>query len=154
MDYLSLLIGFLIGAIIAGVIGWKIGASRANTHAKNITSTEDEIKQLINQQAQQHIETTKTAVETMQQQLAAMQEQLAGFESGLQTEDNEKSEDAYYGEHASMFLRNSQGLKAKKEPESSTTNPPLDFSSGSSGVFVGETADKVESTDTKEKGTS
>lgn len=154
MDYTSLLIGFFIGAILAGIIGWKIGSSRANTHARNITSTEEEIKQLINQQAQQHIETTKTAVETMQQQLTAMQEQLAGFESGLQTEEKAKSEDTFYGEHASMFLRNTQGLKVKKAPESSSDNPPRDFSSGSSGVFVGETAEKVESTDTKEKGTS
>ena len=153
MDYLSLLIGFLAGAIIAGIVGWKMGSSKANTHTKSITSTEEEIKQLINQQAQQHIETTKTAVETMQQQLTAMQEQLAGFESGLQTEDSAKSEEAFYGEHASLFLRNTQ-IKEKKVPESSTDNPPRDFSSGSSGVFVGETTEKVETSDTKEKGTS
>ncbi len=149
MDYLSLLIGLLVGAIIAGFVGWKAGASKAKGYTRQITSTEEEIKQLISQQAQQHIETTKTAVETMQEQLTAIQEQLTGFESGLQTE-NCQSEDTFYGEHASLFLRNSQGLKVKKDKESSSDNPPRDFSGDSSGVFVGETAENTVSIDTHE----
>ncbi|MEM0909512.1 MAG: DUF1043 family protein [Pseudomonadota bacterium] len=152
MDYLSLLVGLFVGAVIAGFVGWKMGYSKAKPFSRKISSTEEEIKQLINQQAQQHIETTKTAVETMQEQLTAIQEQLSGFESGLKTEDNINPEDTFYGEHASLFLRNSQGLKAKKETTSQSDNQPRDFSSGSSGVFAGESDNENDREETKEKG--
>jgi uncharacterized protein YneF (UPF0154 family) len=100
--------------------------------------SEQEIKQLMAQQALYYIDQSKLTLAEMTKQLELMQHQLTDYETFLQQEDDPESTKKldYFGDQTSTYLRNKQ-----PKPTSTKTKPtsqPLDFSKGSSGLFVGQ----------------
>ncbi|MGQ8365265.1 ZapG family protein [Glaciecola sp. 1036] len=137
MEPISIVVGILVGLAVGGIAGYKVAAGKANNKSAQIAETETEIKQLVAQKAQVHIASSREAIESMQVQLQNMQNKLNAFEANLQESNNADSSNAFFGEHTSLFLRNSKDLSAVERSAQTTEAQPLDFSNSGSGLFVG-----------------
>lgn len=137
MDWL---VGVLL-LVVGGIIGYFVakyfnpGEKTANSEIEN----EQTVKQLMVQQATQHLHESKKIAEELNQQSTAMLQQISNYEQLLinQNSGGEESQLNYFGEHASTYLRNKGNTqnREKNTPEIQ----PLDFSSESSGLFSGTT---------------
>lgn len=137
MEPISLVSGIVLGAIIGGAGAWFAAQSQTKSRSKHLAQTEAELKELFSQQANQHLSTTKEAVASIQTQLEAIKSQITHYESNLSAKQEENSSDTFYGEHASVFLRNTQQPRAQQRIPDSTEAQPKDFSNQSTGLFAG-----------------
>jgi len=129
---ISSLIGFALGLLVAFI--WKKASS--NTTTSGLSHSEDEMKTIFVEQARHHIETNKEAIDAIHARLEQLVNNTQQFESSLQIGNESNDKTAFFGEHASVFLRNSKRSPASSLSENREAQP-LDFSSKSSGVFVG-----------------
>ncbi|MFT4938077.1 MAG: uncharacterized membrane-anchored protein YhcB (DUF1043 family) [Paraglaciecola sp.] len=137
------LIGFLL--LLVGLVIGFFGARFVNTQetvAEDIPG-EQTIKELMAQHANSHIIETKRIAQLLEQQTLALNQQVEEFEQIISA-DSSNTEDlglSYFGEHASVYLRN-KGAKQSRA-KSTASVQPLDFSSHSSGLFSGDGSSKV-----------
>ena len=136
MDLTSLVIGLAIGLIIGFIIAWVWVSATTKAKSKASNSTEAELKALLAQQAQQHLNISRNGINTIEKELVILRNSVAHYEQSLQTPEEDKTASAYFGEHASLFLRNSnQGNKHSFDSKSEAQ--PRDFANNGSGLFVG-----------------
>ena len=143
MDLLTLFIGLIIGVVIGFAIAWFWTQSIANNQKVAVKSTEVELKNLLAQQAQSHLQTSRESIHALESELERLLASVTEYESTLSTNTEEYTQNNFFGEHASMFLRNteikSDRAIAPKDPD----NQPKDFANSGSGVFVGSVAAKT-----------
>lgn len=148
MDWLVGLLLLAVGVIIGFFVAKYVYKGVPNASDKS--TNEQTIQELMNQQASQHIQETKEIIDNLSAQSAALKEQLEGYEQLLianrtQAEgDPQNSSLSYFGEHASVYLRNKS--KTPVREKSSADVQPLDFSSQSSGLFSGSEETPVKET--------
>lgn len=137
MDWLIGLSLLLVGGIIGFFIARHL-YSMANSNANAAKQNEQTIKEIMAQQAEQHIYSSRQTLEQMQRNCHALAEQLASYESLLQHKPDvdENNKLSYFGEQASAYLRNKQANN--KRTTASADIQPKDFAGESSGLFVGK----------------
>jgi uncharacterized membrane-anchored protein YhcB (DUF1043 family) len=140
MDFISIIIGLVIGSIIGFAIAWQIASSRAKQKGNKLSRSEQELKTILAQQANHHIESSKESIEAIHMRLQQLSNNIQQYESSLQvgTEENDKA--SFFGEHASVFLRNNTQTKASNDKLNVGDAPPRDFANNGSGLFVGNVA--------------
>jgi uncharacterized membrane-anchored protein YhcB (DUF1043 family) len=140
MDFLSVVIGIVIGSIISFAIAWQMATARAKQKGNNLSRSEQELKTILAQQAHHHIESSKESIEAIQMRLQQLTNNIQQYEASLQvgTEENDKA--TFFGEHASVFLRNNSSVKASNDKLNVGDAPPRDFANNGSGLFVGNVA--------------
>jgi hypothetical protein len=139
MEIGTLITGIIIGLIIGGIIGFIIVKNMQSNSASKVNHNEAELKALLAIQARQHLDISRQALTDIQNKTAALATHLNDYEESLTqaTKSAGDSKDSFFGEHASVFLRNS--LKANKN-DLALAQPdtqPRDFANSGSGVFVG-----------------
>ena len=136
MDWLIGILLLLVGAIIGYFVAKFVNERKLL--ANNDAQKEQNIKEIMSQQASEHIQTSKQILHNLTQQTEALKQQIASYEQltdGLQANENNGSIN-YFGEHASQYLRHSSSsAKPEKTPNDFQ---PLDFSAQSSGLFSGK----------------
>ncbi|MFC3121302.1 ZapG family protein [Agaribacter flavus] len=138
MDAISVLIGLIIGLLVGAAVAWKISQNQAASKSQQMASSEAELKALLAQQAQSHITTTKSAINTLKQQVEHLNNSILSYETSLSQPSQRGEKSNFYGEQASIFLRNSS-VEVNKPPKSEIENAqPRDFANDSSGLFVGK----------------
>lgn len=146
MEIGTLVIGIIIGFIIGGIIGFVVFKGMQSTSNRKVTHTESELKALIAIQARQHLDISRQALTDIQNKTAELATHLNIYESSLtqSTSVNDDAKEAFFGEHASAFLRNS--LKVDKHDIALATpdTQPRDFANSGSGVFVGVVSEQAQ----------
>lgn len=137
MNLETLLLGILVGILIGAALSFfwmnKLMKSKANS-SKN---TEIELKALLSEKAKNHIHTSRSGLEQIKRDVAHMLDDIENFEKSLQDSPTINSNDSFFGEHATVFLRNTQIRSDKSTQTSNTDDQPKDFANTGSGVFVG-----------------
>lgn len=146
MEIGTLIIGIIIGAILGGIGSFIAIRNMQSSSEKKVTHSEAELKALLAIQARQHLDISRKALSDIQHKTTALASQLNDYEESLTHVASSKDEtkDTFFGEHASVFLRNS--LKANKN-DIALAQPdaqPRDFANTGSGVFVGGDAKATE----------
>lgn len=141
MDWI---IGLLL-LVAGGVIGFFVARyffdgdqSRAKT-----PSNEQQVKELMAQQANGHIEQSREIIDTLQTQCENLSQQLDNYQSLLNSANQEEGTEqlSYFGQDADLIIRNKlANQKRKRVPAESQ---PRDFSSGGSGLFDGSKNQQV-----------
>nr|WP_297347037.1 DUF1043 family protein [uncultured Glaciecola sp.] len=139
MEISTLITGIVIGLIIGGIIGFIIVKNRQSNSDSKVNHNEAELKALLAIQARQHLDISRQALTDIQNKTAALATHLNDYEESLTqaTMSASDSKESFFGEHASVFLRNS--LKANKN-DLALAQPdtqPRDFANSGSGVFGG-----------------
>lgn len=139
METSTLIIGIVIGLIIGGIIGFVVLKTIQSKSDDKASHSEGELKALLAIQARQHLDVSRKALADIQSRTADLVSQLNDYEESLTqvASSSNETKDSFYGEHASVFLRNS--LKASKH-DIALAQPdaqPRDFANTGSGVFVG-----------------
>ncbi|WP_226988920.1 YhcB family protein [Brumicola pallidula] len=142
MEIGTLITGIVIGSILGAIIGFIAVKNMRSNSENKVNHTEAELKALLAIQARQHLDISRQALTDIQNKTAALATHLNEYEESLAqaTMTAADSKDSFFGEHASVFLRNS--LKANKN-DLALAQPdtqPRDFANSGSGVFVGVAA--------------
>ena len=141
MDWL---IGVLL-LLVGGIIGYFVakyfskGDSTETERAENAQT----VKELMTQQATEHLHESKVIAEQLNQQSAALLEQITRYEQAIIDQNSGAADNQlnYFGEHTSTYLRNKGASPSR---EKSTANvQPLDFSAEGSGLFSGSAEAEV-----------
>jgi uncharacterized membrane-anchored protein YhcB (DUF1043 family) len=128
---LLLLIGGLIGYFVAKLVNERKLLTR------NDRENTQKLKDLVVQQATDHIQQSKQIVQQLSQQTEAFNQQIDNYEQliiNLNTAENGTSLN-YFDEQASAYLR--QNSKTPDKDKTLTDYQPLDFASQGSGLFSG-----------------
>ncbi|WP_133470785.1 ZapG family protein [Paraglaciecola marina] len=131
---LLLVVGMVIGFFVAKYFNEK-QVSDKKEDEKELT-----IKELMTQQASQHLHQTKRISEQISAQSEALNKQIEDYEQLLinhSTGADGRSIN-YFGEHATTYLRNSSPSEKNNIPDADVQ--PLDFASQGSGLFSGNEA--------------
>lgn len=144
MDLITLLIGVVIGIIVGFALAWFWVNSSTNTHSASQQSNEEELKTLMAQQAESHLQTSRDTIQSIEFDLANLRNSVAEYEKSLTPSNQDFSQTTFFGEHASMFLRNADSQSELSKTVQQSDNQPKDFANSGSGVFVGSTEDKLE----------
>lgn len=153
MDITTLVIGLLIGLIFgfAGAWAWLNASGNAKRNA--INTTETELKALMAQQAATHLDTTRQSINSIETQVRALKQSISQYEQALQAPEADQPQSAFFGEHASVFLRNTSVKAVKDDFDASGTahdgSQPRDFANNGSGLFVGNPGLMAEEKSTK-----
>lgn len=137
MDFVALIVGAVVGLIIGFGIAWIWASSVAankNSHSQN---TEDELKALLAQRANHHLQTSKASVQSLQQELGNLLSSINDYENSLVQSNEDQTKSTFFGEHASMFLRNTEHKSGKSIKLETPDNQPKDFANNGSGLFAG-----------------
>jgi len=141
MDWL---IGVLL-LIVGGVIGYFVAkfVNERSFSPKDQAKKEQTLKQIMTQQAVDHIQASKQLLQNLTQQTEALNQQVEAYEQLMTSVDaNEnKSPLNYFGEHATSYLRTNNTPQNKEK--TTTEFQPLDFSAQGSGLFSGAESKKV-----------
>ena len=136
MDWL---IGILL-LVTGAIIGYFVAKYVSNKEIVDKSSGENEhtIKELMIQQASQHLHETKLIAEQLAAKSESLKQQIENYEQLIinQSAGDEASSLNYFGEHASTYLRN-KNLPPKRD-NSNADIQPLDFSAQGSGLFSGD----------------
>jgi uncharacterized membrane-anchored protein YhcB (DUF1043 family) len=144
MDWI---IGLLL-LVAGGVIGFFIakyyfdgGFSKAKTQ-----SNEQQVKELMAQQANGHIQQSRDIIDSLQTQCENLSLQLDNYQSLLNSasQDEDTEQLSYFGQDADLIIRNK--LANQKRKRVPTESQPRDFSSGGSGLFDGSKNQQVADT--------
>lgn len=139
MDVVTLLVGFGIGALIGFVVAWFWSSSVTKARSKASTQNEAELKSLLEQQAQGHIQSSKGCLNNIENELNALRQSIARYEQTLQAPESDENNMPFFGEHASLFLRNNSQANEEVHNDSSEAQPK-DFANNGSGLFAGNSA--------------
>lgn len=138
MELLSILIGLIVGLVLGALVMYLYISKTGGSNAKKEQS-EAELKSILAVQARDHIESSHSLINQIQQDTQRLQAQLEAYEASLSASEFQEDETraSFYGEHASVYLRNT--VKAEKTPKlaASAEAPPRDFSNDASGLFAG-----------------
>lgn len=137
MDFLTLFIGLIVGLIVGFAVAWFWTNSMTNSENTSVKSTEVELKNLLAQQAKSHLQTSRESIQTLEAELQRMQASVTEYENTLSASSEEYTQNNFFGEHASMFLRNTDSKSNKAIASKNPDNQPKDFANSGSGVFVG-----------------
>jgi len=142
MEIGTLIIGIIIGFIIGCILGFIAVKNMQSNPDNKVNHTEAERKALLAIQARQHLDISRQALTDIQNKTADLASHLNDYEESLTqaTTSSGDTKDSFFGEHATVFLRNS--LKANKN-DLALAQPdtqPRDFANSGSGVFVGAKA--------------
>ncbi|MBF7074900.1 DUF1043 family protein [Glaciecola sp. MH2013] len=138
----GIIIGLVVGIATGALVAYVLMKSAANASDQKMSHTEQELKALLAIQARQHLDVSRNALADIQLKSEELAKQLTEYENSLTqaTTSGEESKDTFFGEHASLFLRNN--LKNDKQ-DLALAQPdaqPRDFANSGSGVFVGSEA--------------
>ena len=136
MDWLIGILLLLVGAIIGYFVAKFVNERKLSTD--DSVQNEQTAKEIMAQQASEHIQTSKQILQNLAQQADALNQQIASYEQlidGLNANQNNTSIN-YFGEHASQYLRHSS--RATQVEKNTSDFQPLDFSGQSSGLFSGK----------------
>ena len=133
MDWIIGLLLLTVGVIIGFFVAKHLASTSSEQNNQELETT---IKQVLAQQASQHIHESRSVLDNIEQQCADLREQLHNYEHLLQEQaTDDKQQLAFFGDQASAYLRNKQ--PKKKEQSNKTDYQPLDYSAESSGLFDG-----------------
>ncbi|AXR05487.1 ZapG family protein [Salinimonas sediminis] len=137
-----LVVGLIIGFFSARYVYTKEGGSKATKQA------EQNVKEIMAQQAEHHFHQTRQTVEAIESQCQTLRKQVEEYEALLKqgTEDDSVP---FYGEQASTYLRNNIKGREKASIQTVSGTQPKDFASASSGLFVGSPGQSVAQKDEK-----
>jgi uncharacterized membrane-anchored protein YhcB (DUF1043 family) len=134
--------------VAGGVIGFFVARyffdrGQANSKTK---SNEQQVKELMAQQANGHIEQSREIIGSLQTQCENLAHQLNNYQSLLNSSTEEEGTEqlSYFGQDADLIIRNK--LANQKRKRVPTESQPRDFSSGSSGLFDGSKNQQVADT--------
>jgi uncharacterized membrane-anchored protein YhcB (DUF1043 family) len=161
MDFVTLALGIIIGLLIGFVIAWFWASSVATSKNTNAQTSEDELKALLAERASQHLQTSRSSIQGLQLELSNLLTSINDYESSLAQSSEDHTINTFFGEHASMFLRNSErnADRGSSNVVKNTVNvdkpndlpkdyQPKDFANNGSGLFVGNAV--MDSENTKE----
>ncbi|WP_371194927.1 ZapG family protein [Glaciecola sp. SC05] len=137
MDLLSIVVGVVIGIIIGFVCALLWSNAKAAKKGSNVNRSELELKTIFAEQANHHIEASKESIDAIHLRLEQLTSNLQQYEASLQVGNEENDKTSFFGEHASVFLRNSKSSKASNDKLNISDAPPRDFANNGSGLFVG-----------------
>jgi uncharacterized membrane-anchored protein YhcB (DUF1043 family) len=139
MEISTLITGIVIGLIIGGIIVFIIVKNMQSNSESKVDHTESELKALLAIQARQHLDISRQALTDIQNKTAALATHLNDYEESLTkaTISESDSKDSFFGEHASVFLRNSLKVNKSDLALAQPDTQPRDFANGGSGVFHG-----------------
>jgi len=137
MDLLTLFIGVFIGLVVGLAIAWFWINSLNKSRKSAQQSMEAELKALLAQQATSHLLASRETIQSIESNLASLRNSVADYEKSLAESTSDTSQSTYFGEHASMFLRNTDKKSDKSKSAEHPDNQPKDFANSGSGVFVG-----------------
>ncbi|MFT4653590.1 MAG: uncharacterized membrane-anchored protein YhcB (DUF1043 family) [Patiriisocius sp.] len=140
MDILALFIGIIVGLIVGFAVAWVLANSNLKAKKSATQSTEAELKTLLAHQAKNYLETSRESIQTLESELKRLLTSVKDYEQSLSVTTEDYSKNTFFGEHASMFLRNNDVKSSKTVATKSTDNQPKDFANSGSGVFVGTPA--------------
>ncbi len=127
-----LIVGLIIGFFVARFMSSRDGASNSSKQA------EQNLKELMSQQAVHHIHQTRQAIDSIEKQCQALKQQVADYETLLNQGDDEDAPSVpFYGEQATSYLRNNIQGREKTKPVTVAETQPRDFANVGSGLFVG-----------------
>ncbi len=152
MDFIALLVGIIIGAVAGFIIAWIWASSVAKAKHSAAHSTEAELKALLAQQAKTYLETSRETIQSVERELASLRDSVNDYENTLTMQNEDDSKTSYFGEHAGVFLRNTDEKATKHLISENSNNQPRDFANNGSGLFVGTSAS--ESQNKKKKSTN
>lgn len=143
MEIGTLAIGIIIGLVIGGALGAVLFKSLSASSEKKLGHNEQELKALLALQARQHLDLSRNALNEIQSKTAELARQLNDYEETLTqaTTSNEDTKDTFFGEHASLFLRNNLQSNKHDIALAQPDAQPRDFANSGSGVFVGVEAE-------------
>ncbi|MGB3724467.1 MAG: DUF1043 family protein [Glaciecola sp.] len=139
MDVTTLVIGVILGLVFGAVVTWLLMRASMQAKSQRNNATEAEIKGLLAQQALGHIESSRQGIQGIETQLNALKQSLNQYEGALQAPSDD-AEMPFFGEHASVFLRNTSNTSSSNNLETSTGDQPKDFANNGSGLFAGNPA--------------
>jgi uncharacterized membrane-anchored protein YhcB (DUF1043 family) len=139
MEISTLITGIVIGLIIGGIIVFIIVKNMQSNSESKVDHTESELKALLAIQARQHLDISRQALTDIQNKTAALATHLNDYEESLAqaTMSERDSKDSFFGEHASVFLRNSLKVNKNDLALAQPDTQPRDFANSGSGVFHG-----------------
>ncbi|KXI29211.1 ZapG family protein [Paraglaciecola hydrolytica] len=141
MDWL---IGILL-LIVGGIIGYFVAkfVNERSLLASKDAKKEQTFKEIMTQQAADHIQASKQLVQNLAQQTDALNQQIAAYEQLTTSMNANENADSlnYFGEHATSYLRSNVAPQTKEK--ATTEFQPLDFASQSSGLFSGAEDKKI-----------
>lgn len=140
MDLLTLFIGVVIGLILGFAIAWFWSNSLAKANKSAVKTTEAELKKLLTQQAKNHLQASRETIESLELELKKLLNNVTEYENSLSDSTEDYTQNTFFGEHASMFLRNAESKSNKSLAPKHPDNQPKDFANSGSGVFVGSAA--------------
>jgi len=141
MDFVSIASGIVIGLIIGFLLALVWTSARKSSKSVSLSNSEREVKAIFAEQANHHIASSKEAIDAMQLRLEQLTINLQQYEALLQVGAEENEKVSFFGEHTSVFLRNSKSAKASDQKLSVSDAPPRDFANKGSGLFVGNVAE-------------
>lgn len=137
MDVLIPVALLVVGLIIGFFTARFMYSGKGNTKASK--QAEQNIKELLSQQAEHHIHQTRQAVESIEKQCDALKQQINEYEGLLTQGEDDTPRVPFYGEQATTYLRNNIQGKEKAKPVAVPEAQPRDFANEGSGLFVGAT---------------
>jgi hypothetical protein len=139
MEIGTLILGIIIGLVIGGILGLVAFRTMQSNSQKKVNHTEDERKALLAIQARQHLDISRQALTDIQNRTAELASHLNEYEESLTQATMSAGEvkETFFGEHASVFLRNSLEAHKKDLALAQPDTQPRDFANSGSGVFVG-----------------
>jgi len=145
MDWIIGLLLITAGAIIGFFVAKHFSRSSSEQNSQELETT---IKQVLAQQAGQHILGSRAVLDNIEQQCVDLREQLDNYEHLLQEQVSDDEQPmSFFGDQASAYLRNKQ--PKKKEQSSKTDYQPLDYSAESSGLFDGTKNQQTEANESR-----
>jgi uncharacterized membrane-anchored protein YhcB (DUF1043 family) len=137
MEISTLIIGLIIG-LIAGFGGawmWATASLKAKYESSNTTETQ--LKALLAAQANDYLLNSSQSFDRISDELSTLKTNMMNYEQALSAPLEDDSRSTYFGEHASLFLRNTSLKAPKSANDKNTSDQPRDFSNKASGLFVG-----------------
>ena len=126
-----LVVGVIIGFFVGRFVQSKQGSGNAAT-------AEQQVKEILSQQAQHHIHQTRQSVESIESQCATLRSQMEEYEALLHQSDDEDAKVPFYGEQATTYLRNNLKSTEKAKSNRVSDTQPKDFANSGSGLFAGK----------------
>jgi len=140
MDLVGFFIGAGVGLLIGFLVAWVWASSLTKAKATASSSTEAELKNILSQQARNHLEASRGSILTLESELNRLLQSVKAYENSLTSASEDDAKSTFFGEHASMFLRNSDEKVNNDPSKELVDNQPKDFANAGSGVFVGSSS--------------
>lgn len=153
MEISTLVTGIIIGLIIGGLIGVLAVKSTQSKTSQKASHTEDELKGLLAIQARQHLDISRHALTDIQNKTAELASHLNEYEDSLTkaTTNAGETKESFFGEHASLFLRNNFKTSKSNIALAQPDTQPRDFANSGSGVFIGQVSNPLKSNKSKDE---